>query len=94
MSVESKRREVEKGGIFVVVVVVAVLLLQTHRRSYFFPIVSNFSIMKAPALLVLLDYFGVSRIQRTLTWTTGFLKCLCDLFACVYSRWTSVYSFI
>ena len=29
-------------------------------------------------------YFVVSIIHRTLSWTTGSLTCVCDLFACVY----------
>ena len=42
----------------------------------------------------MLDYLGVSTIHCPLTWTTGSLTCVCDLFACVYTRGTSVYSFI
>ena len=42
----------------------------------------------------MLGYFGVSIIRRTRTWTTGSLTCVCGLFACVYTRGTSVFSFI
>ena len=42
----------------------------------------------------MLGYFNVSIIHRTLTWTTGSLTCVCDLFACVDTRGTSVYSLI
>ena len=45
--------------------------------------------------------FSVCLIHRTLTWTTGFLTCVCDIFTCVYTRGgegggvgTSVYSLI
>ena len=34
----------------------------------------------------MLGYFGVSIIHRTLIWTTGSLTCVCDIFACVYTR--------
>ena len=33
----------------------------------------------------------VSRIQGTLTWITGSLICVCDLFACVYTQGASIY---
>ena len=36
----------------------------------------------------------VSREHRILTWTTGSLTCVCDLFACVYRQGTSDYSLI
>ena len=42
----------------------------------------------------MLGYFGVSTTRRTLTWTTWSLTCVCVIFACVYSRGTSVYSLI
>ena len=42
----------------------------------------------------MLGYLGVYILHRTLTWTTGSLTCVCDLFACVYNRGTSVYSLI
>ena len=31
--------------------------------------------------------------HQILTWTTGSLMCVCDLFACVYARGTSVYTY-
>ena len=42
----------------------------------------------------MLGYFGVSIVHRTLTWTTGSLTCVRDLFACVYTRGTSIDSLI
>ena len=42
----------------------------------------------------MLGYFGVPIVHLTLTWTTGSLTCVGDLFACVYARGTSVYSLI
>ena len=42
----------------------------------------------------MLGYLDISIIHRTLTWTTGSLTCVCDLFACVYTRGTSIYSLI
>ena len=38
--------------------------------------------------------FSVSLIRRILTWTTGSSPCLSDLFACVYTRGSSVYRLI
>ena len=42
----------------------------------------------------MLGYFGVSIIHPTLTWTTGSLTFTCDLFACVVTWGSSVYSLI
>ena len=42
----------------------------------------------------MLGQFGVSTIHWTLTWTSWSLTCVCDLFALICSRGTSVYSFI
>ena len=42
----------------------------------------------------MLGYLGVFIIHRTLTRTTGSLTCVCDLFPCVYTKMTSVYSLI
>ena len=42
-------------------------------------------------------FLTISTILKTLTWTTGCLTCLCDLFACVYTyrdQPTSVYPLI
>ena len=33
----------------------------------------------------MLGYFCVSIIHQTLTWTTGSLTCVCDLFACMHT---------
>ena len=33
----------------------------------------------------MLGYFGVSTISQTLTWITGSLTCVCDLFACMHT---------
>ena len=40
----------------------------------------------------MLRYWSVSVIHQTLTWTAGSLTCIGHLFACVYTRGTSVYS--
>ena len=41
-----------------------------------------------------LGYLTVTMIHPTLKWTTGSLTCVCDLFACVYTQGTSVYSLL
>ena len=40
----------------------------------------------------MLNCFVVSIVHQTLTWSTGSLTCVCDLFACVYTWGTSVYN--
>ena len=42
----------------------------------------------------MLGYFSVSIIHRTPTWTARSLTCICDLFACIYTHGTSVYSLV
>ena len=42
----------------------------------------------------MLGYLDVSTIHRTLTWTTGSLTCVCDLFAWAHTRGNSVHSLI
>ena len=63
---------------------------------FFCRIVSNFKMMKTLTLLVHdRCYFLVSVINRTLTWTTGPLTCVCGLFLHAHTHGgTSVYSLI
>ena len=42
----------------------------------------------------MLGYLCVFMIQQTLTWTTGSLKCVCNLFACLRMQGTLVYILI
>ena len=42
----------------------------------------------------MLGYLVVSIVHRTVTWTAGSLTCVCDLFAYVCTRGTSVYRLI
>ena len=61
---------------------------------FLFRLVPNLNIMKTLTLLGHAWYFVVYIIHQTLTWATGSLTCVCDPFACVYTRGTSVYSLI
>ena len=66
--------------------------LQTEIPPFFF--VQNFRVVsnskKILTRLVHAGFFVVSIVHRTLTWTTGSLTCVCDLFACVCTLGTSV----
>ena len=42
----------------------------------------------------MLGYFVVSIVHQTLTWTTGSLTCVCDMFACVYTWGTLFFGLI
>jgi len=58
-----------------------------------FCVVSTFHTLKTDTFSACsVSCFGVSIIHRTLTSTTGSLTCESDLFACVDTRGTSVYS--
>ena len=61
---------------------------------FLFRLVPNLNIMKTLTLLGHAWYFVVYIIHQTLTWAPGSLTCVCDPFACVYTRGTSVYSLI
>ena len=50
--------------------------------------------IKTLTLLVHAVLFSCSIIHQTLTWTASSFMCVCDLFACVYTWGTSVYSLI
>ena len=70
-------------------------LIVVHRYwGIFFRTASHFNTMKTWHFWYMLGYFAVPIIPLTLTWTTGSITCLCDIFACVYTRGTSVYSLI
>ena len=62
---------------------------------FFLRVVSNFNTLMTPDTFSdMLGYISVSIIHRTLTWTTGCLTCICDLFEYVYTLGTSDYSLI
>jgi len=77
------------------------LMWNTSCTSYtaapdtiFFCVLPNLILWRFWHLQCMLDYLSVSRIQGTLTWITGSLICVCDLFACVYTQGASIYSLI
>ena len=65
------------------------------RCYFFFHIVSTLNSLKAPdTFQCMLGCFGVSIIHQTLTWGTGSLTSVSDLFACLHAWGTSVYGLI
>ena len=69
-------------------------LYATHLFLLYICIVSQLQHYEDWHFQCMQGYFSVSKTHETLTWTPGSLMCVCDLFACISTWGTSVYSLI